>query len=412
MKKKQTRREKFLAEMEAVVPWTRLLALIEPHYPKVGPKGGRPPMPLETTLRVYFLQQWYALIDPLADEMLYDSDAMRHFTGVELGDDQIPDETTILNFHHLVEKHQLTERLLVAVSNLLADPGITLRSDIPVDVGRRTPCIRVSLRKIIDVPSSNKNNAGVQEPHMSSTKKGNQCYFRSAEDQKRRQWRVFPENEHVSVDAHSGIVHSLETGTAKVHDNQVWDDLLYGEETLVCPDRGYASAARESAFSGPGKFWGVIRKAPRGSALHPCRRRHQQGHRQGARSGRASLSDAQASVRASEDPPPRASEQPRAALHSLRSRQPVPRATQPVGMRQSLPSGAIPGHRGRKRLRKHSGQRRQGSPKPAPIPNSARPKRSIKRSVIPSDRFAIKLDTTKAIDPPSLKYGIRFAQNH
>ena len=106
MKKKQTRREKFLAEMDAVVPWARLLTLIAPHYPKVGPKGGRPPMPLETMLRVYFLQQWYALSDPMAEEMLYDSDAMRQFAGIELGDDRIPDETTILNFRHLLEKHR------------------------------------------------------------------------------------------------------------------------------------------------------------------------------------------------------------------------------------------------------------------------------------------------------------------
>ena len=91
MKKKQTRREKFLAEMEAVVPWTRLLALIEPHYPKAGPKGGRPPMSLETMLRVFFLQNWYALSDPMAEEMLYDSEAMRRFAGIELGDDRIHD---------------------------------------------------------------------------------------------------------------------------------------------------------------------------------------------------------------------------------------------------------------------------------------------------------------------------------
>ena len=104
MKKKQTRREKFLGEMDVVVPWARLLALIAPHYPRVGPNGGRPPMPLETMLRVYFLQQWYALSDPMAEEMLYDSDAMRQFARIEVGDDRIPDETTILNFRHLLEK--------------------------------------------------------------------------------------------------------------------------------------------------------------------------------------------------------------------------------------------------------------------------------------------------------------------
>ena len=125
MKRKRTRREKFFAEMEAVVPWTRLLALIEPYYPKAGPKGGRPPMPPEMMLRVYFLRIWYALGGPMAEEMLYDSDAMRRFAGIELGDDRIPDETTILNFRHLLEKHQLTEQLFAEVNHHLADRGIT-----------------------------------------------------------------------------------------------------------------------------------------------------------------------------------------------------------------------------------------------------------------------------------------------
>lgn len=243
MKKRRTRREKFLAEMEAVVPWTRVLALIEPHYPKAGPKGGRPPMPLETMLRVYFLQQWYALSDPMAEEMLYDSDAMRQFAGIELGDDRIPDETTILNFRHLLEKHELTEKLFVEVNRHLADQGITLRSGTLVDA------------TIIAAPSSTKNEAQARDPEMSSTKKGNDWYFGM--------------KAHVGVDADSGIVHSLETTTAKVHDSQVWDDLLHGQEDSVWADKGYVSAAREAAFSGPGKFWGVMRKAPKGGALHP-----------------------------------------------------------------------------------------------------------------------------------------------
>jgi len=109
MKKKQTRRERFLAEMDVVVPWGRLLGLIAPHDPKTGSKGGRPPMPLETMLRVYFLQNWYALSDPMAEETLYDSEAMRRFAEIELGDDRIPDETTILNFRYLLERHGLTQ---------------------------------------------------------------------------------------------------------------------------------------------------------------------------------------------------------------------------------------------------------------------------------------------------------------
>ena len=243
MKKKQTRREKFLAEMDTVVPWPRMLALIGPHYPKVGPKGGRPPMPLETMLRIYFLQNWYALSDPMAEEMLYDSDAMRQFTGIELGDDRIPDETTILNFRHLLETHQLTEKLFVEVNTHLADQGITLRSGTLVDA------------TIIDAPSSTKNETKARDPEMSSTKKGNDWYFGM--------------KAHVGVDADSGIVHSLDTTTAKVHDSQVWDDLLPGKETSVWADKGYVSAAREAAFSGVGKFWGVMRKVPEGSGLHP-----------------------------------------------------------------------------------------------------------------------------------------------
>lgn len=191
MKKKQTRRETFLAEMDAVVPWPRLLTLIAPHYPKAGPQGGRPPMPLETMLRIYFLRNWYALSDPMAEEMLHDSDAMRQFAGIEPGDDRIPDETTILNFRHLPEKHQLTEKLFVEVNTHLADQGITLRSGTLVDA------------TIIDAPSSTRNEAKARDPEMSSTKKGNDWYFGM--------------KAHVGVDAQSGIVHSLDTTTAKVH---------------------------------------------------------------------------------------------------------------------------------------------------------------------------------------------------
>lgn len=165
MKKKQTRREVFLSEMEAVVPWGRLLGLITPHYPKAGPKGGRPPMPIEAMLRVYFLQNWYALSDPMAEETLYDSEAMRRFAGIELGDDRIPDETTIFNFRHLLERHGLTEATFAEVNAHLTVKGITLRSGTLVDA------------TIIDAPSSTKNKAKARDPEMSSTKKGNDWFF-------------------------------------------------------------------------------------------------------------------------------------------------------------------------------------------------------------------------------------------
>jgi len=243
MKKKVTRRERFLAEMDAVVPWGRLLALIEPHYPKVGPNGGRPPMQLETMLRVYFLQNWYALSDPMAEETLYDSEAMRRFAGIELGDDRIPDETTILNFRHLLERHGMTEAIFAEVNAYLADKGMTLRSGTLVDA------------TIIDAPSSTKNKARARDPEMSSTRKGNDWYFGM--------------KAHIGVDAESGAVHSLDTSTAKVHDSQVWDALLHGDETSVWADKGYVSAEREAAFSKGGKVWGVMRKAEKGSDLHP-----------------------------------------------------------------------------------------------------------------------------------------------
>ena len=189
MKKKRTRRELFLAEMDAVVPWDRLLALIGPHYPKSGPKGDRPALPLEVMLRVYFLQNWYALSDPMAEETLYDSEAMRRFAGIELGDDRIPDETTILNFRHLLERHGLTEAIFAEVNGHLADKGITLRSGTLVDA------------TIIDAPSSTKNKAGARDPEMSSTKKGNDWYFGM--------------KAHIGVDADSGVTHSLDTSTGR-----------------------------------------------------------------------------------------------------------------------------------------------------------------------------------------------------
>ena len=148
-------------------------------------------MPQETMLRIYFLQQWYALSDPMAEEMLYDSDAMRQFAGIELGDDRIPDETTILNFRHLLEKHQLTEKLFAEVNGHLADQGITLCSGTLVDA------------TIIDAPSSTRNEAKARDPEMSSTKKGTDWYFGM--------------KAHVGVDAQSGIVHSVDTTTAKTH---------------------------------------------------------------------------------------------------------------------------------------------------------------------------------------------------
>ena len=191
----------------------------------------------------------------MAEETLYDSEAMRRFAGIELGDDRIPDETTILNFRHLLERHGLTEAIFAEVNGHLSDKGITLRPGTLVDVSGHTPLVRVRPRKSIDAPSSTKNKAGARDPEMSSTKKGNDWYFGM--------------KAHIGVDADSGVTHSLETSTAKLHDSQVWDELLHGEETSVWADKGYVSAEREAAFKAPGKVWGVMRKAPKGGKLHP-----------------------------------------------------------------------------------------------------------------------------------------------
>jgi transposase, IS5 family len=167
----------------------------------------------------------------------------RRVAGIELGDDRIPDETTILNFQHLLQRHGLTEAIFAEVNGHLSDKGTTLCSGTLVDA------------TIIDAPSSTKNKAGTRDPEMSSTKKGNDWYFGM--------------KAHVGVDVDSRTVHSLEATTAKVHDSRVRDDLLHDDETSVWADKGYVSGEHEAAFAGPGKVWGVMRKAPRGGKLDP-----------------------------------------------------------------------------------------------------------------------------------------------
>src|SRR3974390_12825 len=164
-KGKRTKREQFLAEMDQAMPGTRLLALVDPHYPKGSPAGGRPPLPLERMLRVYCLQQWYNLSDPGAEEALYDSITMRQFAGVSTDADVIPDETSILNFRRLLERHQLTERVLSEINTLLCARGLLVGKGTIVDA------------TIIDAPSSTKNATKKRDPQMHQTRKGKQWYF-------------------------------------------------------------------------------------------------------------------------------------------------------------------------------------------------------------------------------------------
>jgi len=179
-KGKVTRREQFLAEMDRVIPWAELIALIAPYYPQAG--KGRQPLGLEKMLRIYFLQQWFNLSDPQAEDAIYDSESMRRFAGVELSEDVIPDETTILRFRHLLEAHGLTEAIFAAVRDLLVERRLLLQSGTIVDA------------TIIAAPSSTKNAAQARDPEMRQTKKGNTWYFGM--------------KVHVGTDPR-GLVHSL-----------------------------------------------------------------------------------------------------------------------------------------------------------------------------------------------------------
>ena len=213
-KRKKTRREIFLAEMERVVPWAGLLALIEPHYPTMG-RPGRQPYALATMLRIHFLQQWYALSDPAMEEALIDTAVMRRFARLN-GLDNIPDETTILNFRRLLEDHGLSQSIFERVNAHLARKGQSLRAGTIVDA------------TIIAAPSSTKNHDGERDPEMHQTKKGNQWHFGM--------------KAHIGVDDESGLVHHVECTAANVADVTQVHKLLHGQEDTVCGDSGYTGA--------------------------------------------------------------------------------------------------------------------------------------------------------------------------
>lgn len=240
-KKKRTKREVFLAEMGVTVPWAKLEAVIEPHYPNLGPQGGRRPFPLGVMLRIYCLQQWYSLSDPGAEEGLYDIQSMRAFAGLELGRDAIPDETTILNFRHLLERHDLTKAVFAAVAEHLAAKGEMLRGGTIVDA------------TLIAASPSTKNKEQKRDPEMSSSKKGNQWYFGM--------------KAHIGVDAKSGLVHTAGITTGKVHDAKVMDNLIREDDTAVYGDKGYASDAKRRAAEAAGVLWAVKEKAKPGRDL-------------------------------------------------------------------------------------------------------------------------------------------------
>lgn len=233
-KKKQTRREKFLAEMEKVVPWADLLAVIEPHYPKSGGRG-RQPMPLASMLRIYFLQQWYALSDPAMEDALYEIESMRRFAGLELVEDALPDETTILKFRHLLEAHQLTGKMMNVINEVLEQRGLLLKGGTMVDA------------TIVAAPPSTKNKAKQRDPEMCQTKKGNQWYFGM--------------KIHVGADVNSGLVHTVSVTAANASDLSQMPDLLREDDRAVFGDKGYVDNKFKRAARKAGVFWGVSLKA-------------------------------------------------------------------------------------------------------------------------------------------------------
>ncbi|WHO89871.1 IS5 family transposase [Xanthomonas campestris] len=213
-KRKQTRREIFLAEMEQVVPWQQLLGLVAPHYPVSG-RPGRQPYALATMLRIHLLQQWYALSDPAMEEALHEIPTLRRFAQLG-GLDNVPDETTILNFRRLLETHGLAARMLEAVNAHLARKGQSLRSGTMVDA------------TLIAAPSSTKNADHARDPEMHQTKKGNQWYFGM--------------KAHIGADEFSGLVHHVHCTAANVADVTVTHTLLHGKEDSVFGDSGYTGA--------------------------------------------------------------------------------------------------------------------------------------------------------------------------
>jgi IS5 family transposase len=211
--RKPTRRERFLDEMNRVVPWAELVATIEPVYPKAaGP--GRPPIGVERMLRLHCLQQWFNLSDPAVEEALYDSRAMRQFVGIDLGREPVPDETTICKFRHLLEAHELGKQLFARIRTYLAAQGLTVSRGTIVDA------------TIISAPSSTKNRTKERDPEMHHTKKGNQWYLGM--------------KAHIGVDSQSKLVHSVAATPANVHDSQALPDLLHGKETRVWGDSAYS----------------------------------------------------------------------------------------------------------------------------------------------------------------------------
>ena len=236
---KRTRKREFLDEMERVVPWSVLVQIVEPHYPRA--KTGRPPFGIETMLRIHYLQQWFALSDPAMEEALHDMPVFREFAKLDDGVKRLPDETTILRFRHLLEKHDLATDMLRVVNDLLQAKGLMMRKGTVVDA------------TLIAAPSSTKNEAGERDPQMRQTKKGKNWYFGM--------------KAHIGVDADSGLVHTVATTPANVNDLTMAGALLHGQETAAHGDAGYQGVHKRPEAAGP--EWHVAMRPGRRRQLNP-----------------------------------------------------------------------------------------------------------------------------------------------
>ncbi len=219
---KTTRKAEFLARMDKLIPWAEFCKVVEPFYPKAG--NGRPPIGLERMLRMYFVAHWFNLADEACEDALYDLPAFRDFCRIDLGRERVPDSTTLLNFRHLLEQHQLGTAMFAKVGDLLQANGMKISGGTIVDA------------TIVEAPSSTKNSDGTRDPEMHQTKKGNQWYFGM--------------KVHIGVDSKSGLVHSASVTPANVHDSQELPKLLHGAETRVYGDSAYAgkkAAIKEAA---------------------------------------------------------------------------------------------------------------------------------------------------------------------
>lgn len=237
---KVLRATRFLDSMDKVVPWGMLTQTIEPCYQGKG-STGRKAMPLERMLRIYFIQQWYGLSDPEAEDAICDRRSFQCFLKLDMATDTVPDETTILNFRHLLEKHGLQERFFELINEHLEEQGLQFKRGTIVDA------------TLIAAPSSTKNQLKQRDPEMSSTKKNNQWHFGM--------------KASIGVDTTSGLVHSVKTDTAKTHDSRLLEDCLHGGEEAILGDKGYADTERKKDCRKEGIYYGILDKANRGVSL-------------------------------------------------------------------------------------------------------------------------------------------------